>query len=163
MAENELPKSQCGFWKGRSCAYMIFVIQQLVEKSWEHRAKAFFTFINLKKAYNSVLREAPWMVLAKMGTLRGTIKLVKSFQHDMKAKICLEGKTVGEIKVHNWLRQGCCMAPVLFNCCTCLAVDRWLERVEGAEGVEITFKHKFDGKLFRRYTRNAHERIMPIC
>ena len=41
LVEDELPESQCGFRKGRSCADMIFVIRQLVKKSWEHRAKAF--------------------------------------------------------------------------------------------------------------------------
>ena len=44
LAEQELPESQCGFRKGRSCTDMIFVVRQLMEKSWEHRAKTFFTF-----------------------------------------------------------------------------------------------------------------------
>ena len=55
------------------------------------------------------------------------------------------------------------MAPVLFNLYIYLAVEKWLERVEGAEGVGITFKHKVDGKLFRRYTRNAHEIKTTEC
>ena len=37
---------------------MIFTICQLVEKSWEHRAKSLITFIDLKKAYDSVPRSA---------------------------------------------------------------------------------------------------------
>ena len=101
---------------------MIFVIHQLVEKSWEHRAKAFFTFIDLKKAYDSVPREALWMALAKLGVPEETIQVIKSFHQDMKAKIRLNGKAVGEIRVQNGLRQGCCMAPVLFNLYTYLAV-----------------------------------------
>ena len=32
IAEEELPESQCGFRKGRSCADMIFTVRQLVEK-----------------------------------------------------------------------------------------------------------------------------------
>ena len=58
IAEDELPESQCGFRKGRGCTDMIFVVRQLVEKSWEHNSKAFFSFIDLKKAYDSVPREA---------------------------------------------------------------------------------------------------------
>ena len=42
------------------------------------------------------------------------------------------------INVQNGLRQGCCMAPVLFNVYTCLMVDRWLARVEGVYGTDIT-------------------------
>ena len=56
LAEEELPESQCGFRKGRSCADMIFTVCQLVEKSWEHNFKVFLTFIDLKKAYDSVPR-----------------------------------------------------------------------------------------------------------
>ena len=76
----------------------------------------------------------------------------------MKAKIRLEGKTVEKIRVQNGPRQGCCMAPVLFNFYTCLIVERWLEGVEGAEGVGITVKYKTDEKLFRHYTRYAQEK-----
>ena len=75
----------------------------------------------------------------------------------MKAAIRLEGTLLEEIDVENRLRQECCMAPVPFNLYTCLAVERWLFRVEGA-GVGVTVKHKYDEKLFRRYVRNASER-----
>ena len=98
-----------------------------------------------------------------MGVPEETIQLIKSFLQDMKAKIRLKGKTVGEIKVQIGLRQGCCMAPVLFNLYTSLAVERWLERLEGDEGVGITFKHKVDGNLFRCYTRNAQKRKITEC
>ena len=40
---------------------MIFTIRQLVEKSWEHTAKLFFTFVDLNIAYDSVPREAMWL------------------------------------------------------------------------------------------------------
>ena len=33
---------------------MIFTVRQPVEKSWEHRALLLVTFIDLKKAYDSV-------------------------------------------------------------------------------------------------------------
>ena len=56
LAEDELPESQCGFRKERSCADMIFTVCQLVEKSWEHKSCALFTFVDLKKAYDSVPR-----------------------------------------------------------------------------------------------------------
>ena len=78
-----------------------------------------------------------------------------SFHQDMKAKIRLDGTMLEEIEVQNGLRQGCCMGPVLFNLYTCLAVERWLVRVEDTERVGITIKYKQDKKWFRRYTKNA--------
>ncbi len=63
MAEKVLPESQCGFRRGRGCTDMIFVIRQLVEKAVEHQAVQHFVFVDLKKAYDSVPREAMWIVL----------------------------------------------------------------------------------------------------
>ena len=40
LAEEELPESQCGFRKGWGCTDMIFVVRQLVEKTWEHQTKS---------------------------------------------------------------------------------------------------------------------------
>ena len=163
LAEDELPKSQCGFRAGRGCADMIFTVRLLIEKSWEHKSKAFFTFIDLKKTYDSVLRKAIGLALEKLGVPERKIHLIKSFHEDMRARIRIEGVKLEEIRVQNGLRQGCCMAPVLFNLYTCLAVERWLERVKDVVGVGMTIRYKLDRKLFRRYMRNASERRVTEC
>ena len=46
VAEDELPESQCGFRRERSCADMIFTVRQLVEKAWEHKSSVYFTFVD---------------------------------------------------------------------------------------------------------------------
>ena len=66
LAERELPESQCDFRKGRGCKDMVFTIRQLTEKTIEHQAKQFFIFVDLKKAYDSVSREALWLALRKL-------------------------------------------------------------------------------------------------
>jgi hypothetical protein len=156
LAEEELPESQCGFRKGRGCSDMIFTVHQLVEKSWEHRAKMFFLFIDLRKAYNSVPRAAIWLVL---GVPEPTIKLIKYFYQDTRITIRVDGDTLNEIDVTNGLRQGCCLAPVLFNLYACKLVERWTDRIEHINGVGAQLSFKLDGKLFRRYLylHNAEE------
>ena len=67
------------------------------------------------------------------------------------------------VYVENGLRQGCCMVAFLFNLYTCLAVERWLERVKDVEGVGMTMQYKLDKKQFRRYTRNVSERRVTRC
>ena len=91
LAEDELPESQCGFREGRSCTDMTFTIRQLVEKSWEHTAKLFFTFIDLKKAYDLVPREAMWLALKKLGVPDESAQLICSFHQGMKVNIRLDG------------------------------------------------------------------------
>ena len=157
VAEEELPESQCGFRKGRGCTDMTFVARQLVEKAWEHEAKIFLLFIDLKKGYDSIPRKAMWMALAKLGVPDPVIQLIKSFHNNMEANIRLDGNTLNPITVENGLRQGCCMAPVLFNLYSGLFVERWTDRVANIAGVGVNLKYKNDKKLFRGYTRNASE------
>ena len=60
IAEHTLPESLCGFRKGRECVDMIFVARQLMEKAIEHGETLFVLFIDLKKAYDSIPRQALW-------------------------------------------------------------------------------------------------------
>ena len=124
LAEEELPESRCGFRRERGCSNMIFIVCQLVEKSWEHRAKSFLVFIDLKKAYDSVPRKALWLALSKLGVPEPTIKLIRSFHCDMQAQIRLDDVTLEPIDINNGLRQGCSMASVLFNLYSCLVIEQ---------------------------------------
>ena len=58
FAESILPDSQSGFRKGHGCLDMIFVARQLMEKACEHGDSLYVMFVGLKKAYDSVPREA---------------------------------------------------------------------------------------------------------
>ena len=152
VAEQKLPESQCGFRRGCDCTDMIFVVRQLAEKAVEHQATQYFVFVDLKKAYDSVPREAMWMVLRKMGVPEVLVEIVQSFHSDMKARVRLE-----EIEVNNGLRQGCTMAPSLFNLYACAVAERWTERVKDVEEVDTEILYKLDQHLFRRSTRKASE------
>ena len=63
IADRVLPESQSGFRKARGCVDMIFVTRQLVEKAQEHNNTLYMLFVDLKKAYDSVPREALWSVV----------------------------------------------------------------------------------------------------
>ena len=163
LAEEELPESQCGFRRGRGCSDMIYTVRQLVEKSWEHRSKVFLLFIDLRKAYDSVPCAAMWKALGKLGVPEPVIELIRSFHQNMQVQIQLNGNLLEEIDVTNGLRQGCCMAPVLFNLYACLVVERWTARIAELEGVGIYLRYKHDGKLFRRSLRSAEEVWLTEC
>ena len=89
--------------------------------------------------------------------------LVTSFHRNVWAKIWLDGTATEGIKVQNGLRQGCCMAPVLFNLYTCLVIERWLSKVEGNEGVGIIAHYKYNQKLLQRYIKNASVHWVTEC
>ena len=158
VAELQLPESQCGFRKGRGCSDMVYTVRQLIEKAHEHRSKVFFTFVDLKKAYDSVPREAMWKALSKLGVPESLTRIIKSFHESMRAQIIFNGRPSKEdVEVDNGLRQGCSMAPTLFNLYACVVVERWKERIQDVDGVGVLLNYKMDRKLFRRYTRNASQ------
>ena len=130
VAEEELPESQCGFREGRGCSDMIFTVRQLVEKTIEHHSKQFLIFVDLTKAYDTVPREALWCALQKLGVPKTIIDIIQSLHEGMKARVWVEGELLEEIDVDNGLRQGCTLAPVLFNIYACLVVERGLHRLQ---------------------------------
>ena len=79
----------------------------------------------------------------------------------MKAQLSINGELVDEkINVDNGPRQGCTMAPTLFNLYACLMVERWAAQVEDIVGAGTCLLYKYDGKLFWRSTRGLHQTWM---
>ena len=67
VLEDVVVDAQYGLRPGRSCAYIIFCVHQMVEKVIEYNTKIFLLFVDLQKAYNSVPRSAIWLVMQKYG------------------------------------------------------------------------------------------------
>ena len=82
--------------------------------------------MDLRKAYDSVPRAPLWHALEKLGVPGRVITLVRSFHEGMKARISISGKLLEEeIEADNGLRQGCTLAPTLFNLYASLVEERW--------------------------------------
>ena len=114
VADDVLPGSQCGFRSGRGCTDMTFSARQ-IEEMFEHHDKAFFVFVDLTKAYDSVPRDGLWIVLARLGVPSKLVNLIRSYHTTMSAHLRLDGDLPDPIAVDNGLCQGCTMAPVLLT------------------------------------------------
>ena len=125
LSEDVLPESQCGFRKGRGCVDMVFVARQLIEKAIEHDTPLYVIFVDLKKAYDSIPREALWLVLGKLGIPPTLLSLIRSLHVDMRARVRLSGRLTEDIYVNNGLRQGCTLAPTLFNLYFAAVMSSW--------------------------------------
>lgn len=140
IAEEILPESQCGFRKSRGCVDMIFVARQLVEKTIEHDDTLFVLFVDLKKAYDSIPRQALWSVLKKVGVPPKMLSIIRTFHEGMRAEVSVKDMTTDTIEVMNGLRQGCTLAPTLFNVYYSAVVAKWRNRCLFA-GVDVRFRH----------------------
>ena len=163
VVEEILPESQCGFRQSRGCTDMIFVVRQCIEKLYELREKGFLIFIDLKKAYDSVPRAALWLILAKAGLPDGLITIIRSFHDGMEAVVAMAGGTTQPIYVDNGLRQGCSLAPLLFNIFMWAVFSCWLKAIQSIDDVGLAYRYKLDGKLMFRRRRSDSPFRLTDC
>ena len=76
---------------------MTFIVRQMAEKAIEHRAKQFLIFVDLRKAYDSVPREALWLALRKLGVPEVFVDIVRPFHEAMEARVRVGGEFLDEI------------------------------------------------------------------
>ena len=110
-----------------------------MEKTLEHNDTLYVLF-DLKKVYDSVARGALWEVLEKCGVPPRLLKIVKSFHEGMYAEVRVGSQTTEKFEVWNGLRQGCTLAPTLFNIYISAVVANWRNRHEEV-GVNVLYNH----------------------
>ena len=105
VVEEVVPDSQCGFRKERGCTDMIFCARQIVEKAREHNTSVYMLFVDLRKAYDSIPRQALQLVLLKYGIPQRMVNNIMSLHEGMKAEVLVYSQTTPEIEVTNGLRH----------------------------------------------------------
>ena len=74
-------------------------------------------------------------MLQKIGEPDLLVDIIKSFQTNMEARFRVDGQLSETIEVCNGLRQGCTMAPTLFNLYASMMAEKWTEAVQDVEGM----------------------------
>ena len=115
ISEELMPETQCGFRQGRSTADMIFVSRQVLEKCREQHRDLHFAFIDLTKAFDTVDRDLLWAILTKAGCPDKFVRMIKLFHIDMSARVRIDNLESDSFPVSRGVKQGCVLAPVLFN------------------------------------------------
>ena len=146
ISESIIDETQCGFRKQRGTVDMVFVARQLQEKAREQNSQLFMCFFDLKKAYDSVPRDALWCLLGKLGFPAKMVNIIKQLHFGMEASVHINGVLSNPFSVSNGLKQGCVLAPFLFNLYFNKVMLDALKEFD--DGVQV--RYKMDGKLFRR-------------
>ena len=94
---------------------MVFTARQLQEKCREHRRDLYIVFVDLTKAFDFVNRNLLWRLLGKIGCLCNLVNIIRSFHDDMSASVSDSGASSKSFAVTNGIKQGCVLAPLLFN------------------------------------------------
>jgi hypothetical protein len=86
---------QCEFRRNRSTFDQIFCVRQIVGKKFKHNETVHQLFIDLKKAHDSVRREALYNILIEFGVLLKLVTMIKMFLNEIYSKVLI-GKQLSD-------------------------------------------------------------------
>ena len=115
MILNYLSINQAGYRTNRGTIDMLFILQIIIEKIRNTRDKAFITFIDYSKAFDSVVHNHLFKVLTEMGFPAHLISLIANLYTDQKATMRLNDYHCDYFYIEKGVRHGCILSPYLFS------------------------------------------------
>lgn len=125
---------------------MIFCARQLQEKCREQQKPLFLVFYDLEKAFDTVPRDAMWMVLKRFGCPEHFVGLIRALHDGMVGQVLYQNDISEEFPITNGLKQGCVLAPTLFS----LYLAAMLHETSHIQNLGVEIKYRFDGGLFNQ-------------
>ncbi|CAO2043645.1 unnamed protein product [Urochloa humidicola] len=120
-------RNQFGFMPGRSTMDAIFLIRQLMERYREQKKNLHMVFIDLKKAYDKVLRNVMWWALEKHKVPTKYITLIKDMYKDAMTFVRTCDGDTSDFPIKIGLHQGSALSPYLLA----LVMDEVTRDIQG--------------------------------
>ena len=108
-----LRKNQAGFRPGRSCAQQIHILRRLLMLK-DYQLPLVVTFIDFKKAFDSINRKVIFAILRHYGIPEAVINTISVLYKNSKSAVMLDGGQSDPFEVTTGVLQGDVLAPFLF-------------------------------------------------
>ena len=114
-SHNVISDCQFGFRRGMSTLDAIFVLMSIVQKYMNENKRLYCVFVDLKKAFDSIYRNALWLKLYRQGIQGKMLRVIKDMYE--KAKSCVKhcNSYSDFFKCSLGLRQGEVISPIMFS------------------------------------------------
>lgn len=124
---------QSGFRKNKSITDHIFVIMQVMDKSYEFAKDLHMVFIDYKQAYDSIDRERLWKILKNFGLPTKLINMIKLCNTNTSSRVKVNNEISSSFTINSGLKQGDAMSPVIFN----MALESVIRKIPRTETLNL--------------------------
>jgi hypothetical protein len=146
QVEGQLHDCQCAFRKNRGLSDATFALRMLMSKCRKYKQPLCMAFVDLRKAYDSIHRDALWRILRAYGVDDKLVELLMDLHTGTQAAVKLARKVSDWFEIECGVRQGCVIAPLLFNVFFDCVVRQALAAM--SEGCGVHLSYSVDGELF---------------
>jgi exonuclease III len=114
-AEGKRRPSQAGFRPGHNTEMNSFVLHHLIHKYKFQKKSLFCCYVDLRKAYDSTVRQSIWDRLYDLGVQGKMLHTVVSFYHRVSFSVKFAAGVTPSFDTNIGVRQGCPLSPFLFG------------------------------------------------
>ena len=112
---NIIPEAQAGFRKGYSTVDNIFCLHVLIEIYLAMGKKLYCTFVDFRKAFDTVWRVGLWQKLVKNNVSGKILKVIYNMYDNIKSCVRQRDQISGFFSCETGVRQGENLSPFLFS------------------------------------------------
>ena len=142
-------------WIQERQSNMIFTAKQLQEKCQEQNVDLYITFLDLTKAFDTVIRERLSKIMTKFGCPAKFIATVRQFHDGMLARVQNDDEFSDPFPVTKRVKQGCVLTLMLFSMMFSVMLKDIFQ--DGDNGISI--RYRLDGKLFNLKRLQAKPKV----
>ena len=111
-----LKYNQVGFRKGFRTSDHVFTIKTVINKYLQENKKLYLCFVDFRKAYDSIWREALFYKLsAYYGVSKNFINILENIYNKVHLSVRLPNGITRSFSSNITLKQGCNLGPILIN------------------------------------------------
>ena len=115
ICQVSIDKMQFGFMPGKGTTHAIFIMRQVHEKRpAKKKKKLYYAFVDLKKAFDRVLREVVIWALRKLGVDEWLIRTIMALYTEDCTVVKTDAGLSKSFDVKVGLHQGSILSPLLF-------------------------------------------------